>query len=355
MVEKLLRIPKYTQIRDTYTIINYLGEGAFGGVYQVRHKYLGLQALKIFHPGSIAAEQEAELFSEAYMLSKFTHKNIVRVYEANTFELNNCKYFYIAMEYVNGGTLAEFLENKGLLSEETVLRIQKDICCGLALAHQIDPPVVHRDIKPQNIMLSIDKQGNLTAKVSDFGLAKHVDPLSRITRAAGTLAFMPPEGFWDYETPASDVFSAGIIFYMMLTSVPPYQMPEGCQTTKRQEIQAAIRISRNKIPNPPSKYNLSLNKALDPVVLRALEPDTKKRYRNAGEFLDAIENYAKEKERILDVQIQQALRLGVQYATLKEAVAILEEIIAKQSEEKKRVLMEKYSKVLKSWKQGVIM
>ena len=65
MVEKPAQIPKYTQIRDTYTVTSFLGEGAFGGVYQVRHKYLGLQALKIFHPGSIAVEQEFELFSEA--------------------------------------------------------------------------------------------------------------------------------------------------------------------------------------------------------------------------------------------------------------------------------------------------
>jgi serine/threonine-protein kinase len=355
MVEKKLQIPKYTEIRDTYTITGFLGEGAFGGVYQVRHKYLGLQALKVFHPGSIAAEQEFELFSEAYLLSKFTHPNIVRVYEANTFNLNGTKYSYIAMEYVNGGTLSDFLNGKGCLSPEVAFGIQKDICRGLALAHQMDPPVVHRDIKPQNIMLSIEKPEKLVAKVSDFGLAKHVDPLTRVAKGAGTLAFMPPEGFWDYETPASDVFSAGIIFYMMLTGIPPYEIPAGCHSTKQQEIQAVIKSSRNKIPNPPSKYNLTLDKALDPIVLRALEPDIKKRYKTAMEFLNTIERYILEKEKVLNLEIQRALRLGTQYATLKDAISVLDSLISKQSEEAKKKLTEKYTKVLKSWKQGMIM
>lgn len=355
MVEKKPQLPKYAEIRDTYTITGFLGEGAFGGVYQVRHKYLGLQALKVFHPGSIAAEQEFELFSEAYLLSKFTHPNIVRVYEANTFEFNGQKYSYIAMEYVNGGTLSDFLDKKGCLSPELAFSIQKDICRGLALAHQMDPPVVHRDIKPQNIMLGLEKQQKLVAKVSDFGLAKHVDPLTRVAKGAGTLAFMPPEGFWDYETPASDVFSAGIIFYMMLTGIPPYEIPAGCNSTQRQELQAAIKSSRNKIPNPPSKYNLLLDKALDPIVLRALEPDIKKRYKTATEFLSTVENYIVEKEKTLNAEIKRALRLGTQYATLKDAISLLEGLINKQPEDTKKTITEKYAKVLKSWKQGMIM
>lgn len=73
MVSNIELIPKHTQIRDTYTIVDFLGQGAFGGVYKVRHKFLGLQALKIFHPGTISPEQEPELFTEAFMLSKFTH------------------------------------------------------------------------------------------------------------------------------------------------------------------------------------------------------------------------------------------------------------------------------------------
>ena len=137
MKSKRITIPKHTKIRDTYTIDAFLGEGAFGGVYKVRHKYLGIQALKIFHPGSIPKEQEPELFNEAYVLAKLTHENIVRIYEANTFKLGNNRYCYIAMEFVEGGTLAKHIERTVRFSTDAALNIQKDICLGLAQMHKI--------------------------------------------------------------------------------------------------------------------------------------------------------------------------------------------------------------------------
>src|SRR3989338_925922 len=123
-------IPKYTKIRDTYTVDNFLGAGAFGAVYKARHKYLGFQALKIFHPGSIPKEQETELFNEAYILSKLTHENVVRIYEANTFTFNSNRYCYIAMEYVEGCSLDKYLEKEVRLSLDLALDIQKGICAG---------------------------------------------------------------------------------------------------------------------------------------------------------------------------------------------------------------------------------
>ena len=354
MVASREPIPKHTKIRDTYTVVDFLGEGAFGGVYKVRHKFLGIQALKIFHPGSIAPEQESDLFTEAFMLLKFTDENVVRVYDANTFELNGSRYCYIAMEYVGGGTLAHFIEQKVRLPVEQAFKIQKDICCGLALAHKMNPPVVHRDVKPQNIMLSMS--GNdVMAKVSDFGLANHVDPVTRVIAAAGTLAYMPPEGFWNYQTPASDVFSAGIILYMMLTGVSPFKMPSGYQQTIKSEIRMAIQASRNQIPSPPSKYNTALDRKIDSVVLKALDPNLKKRYSDAGEMLKAIDSYQSGQDNDLDDKIREALNLGRQYTTLTEAIKLLESIITGQPMEKQNTLKDRYSKILSSWKKGMIM
>ena len=299
MVDKTAIIPKYFTIRDTYTIVDFLGEGAFGGVYKVRHKFLGIQVLKIFHPGSIVPEHETDLFTEAFMLSKFTHENVVRVYEANTFDFNNRRRYYIAMEFVNGGTLADFIDKKVRISKDLAFKIQKDICRGLSLAHKMKPPVVHRDVKPQNIMLHMS--GNdILAKVSDFGLANHVDPVTRLITAAGTLAYLPPEGFWNYETPASDVFSAGIILYIMLTGVAPFKMPSGYQATVREEIKMAILSSRNKMPDPPSKYNSELDKNIDNMVLKALDPDLKKRYSNAEDFLKAVDSYQSMQDKVAE-------------------------------------------------------
>jgi len=354
MTIKRILIPKHTKIRDTYTIDQFLGEGAFGGVYKVRHKYLGIHALKIFHPGSISKEQEPILFNEAYILSRITHDNVVRVYEANTFEFDGTRYCYIAMEYVKGGTLANFLETEIKLSIDTAIKLQKDICCGLSKLHNTEPPLVHRDVKPQNIMLSTEGS-NLVAKVSDFGLARHVDPVTRITEAAGTLAYLPPEGFWDYESPASDVFSSGIIFYIMVTGVPPYKMPGGYHATKKNEIKAAIKASRNSKPAPPSKFNSDLDDEMDEIILKALEPDIKNRFATAKEFYNAIEEYEIQKIKIPDEDIQKALQLGKQYTTLDEAIKLLEEAIVRQPKERQSLLKEKYAETLNNWRKGVVM
>ncbi len=347
-------IPQYTKIKDTYTIDNFLGAGAFGAVYKARHKYLGFQALKIFHPGSIPKEQETELFNEAYILSKLTHENVVRIYEANTFTFNSNRYCYIAMEYVEGCSLDKYLEKEVRLSIDLALGIQKDICNGLAQAHGLEPPVVHRDVKPQNIMVAM-KGKKIIAKVSDFGLARHVDPITRLTEAAGTLAYLPPEGFWNYESAASDVFSAGIIFYLILTGVSPFKITNGHKYTQKDEAQTAIRESRNKIPECPSKYNRALDGELDNIVLQALSPDIKKRYKNASDFLVAIKHYETSKHISLDEDVQRALNLGKQYSTLQDAIKLFEETIAKQSIARQELLKAKYATLLQNWKKGIIM
>ena len=354
MTIKRILIPKYTKIRETYSIDRFLGEGAFGGVYKVRHKYLGIQALKIFHQGSISKEQEPVLFNEAYILSKITHENVVRVYEANTFKFDGNRYCYIAMEYVEGGTLADYIESEIKLSIDIAIKLQKDICCGLSKLHNTKPPLVHRDVKPQNIMLSI-RHNNLVAKVSDFGLAKHVDPVTRITEAAGTLAYLPPEGFWGYESPASDVFSSGIIFYIMVTGIPPYKMPSGYQATKKKEMKSAMKASRNKKPDPPSKFNTDLDGELDEIILKALEPDMKNRFSTAREFYNAIEQYELQKIKVPNVNIQKALQLGKQYTKLNDAIKLLEESIAQHPKDHQKHLKGKYAETLNNWKKGVIM
>jgi len=354
MVDRALIIPKYTIIHDTYTVLDLIGAGAFGVVYKVRHKFLGLQAIKVFNPGSITLKQEPQLFVEAFMLSKFTHENVVRVYEANTFGFNDIKYCYIAMEYVSGGTLAKFIEKKTRLPVKLAFKIQKDICAGLALAHSMKPPVVHRDVKPQNVMLGI-RNNNIIAKVSDFGLANHVDPVTRVITAAGTLAYLPPEGFWNYETPASDVFSAGIIFYIMLTGIAPFKMPSGYESTVQKEIKMAILSSRSNMPSPPSKYNPELDKHIDNIVLKALDPNLKNRYGNAEEFQKALDSYQSHQDQVVEDAIQEALSLGRQYNTLESAIQLLEKTISEQVGDRQAKLKDHYSNILNNWKKGMVL
>jgi serine/threonine protein kinase len=346
-------LPEYTKIRDTYTIEYLIGKGSYGSIYRTRHKYMGIQALKIFNPGTISLEQEAELFNEAYVLSKITHPNLVRVYEANTFKYDEKKYYYIAMEYIKGGTLADFIKKKGSIRINEAIDIEKDICRGLSKLHMTEPPIIHRDIKLQNIMVEIEK--GIRAKISDFGLVRNVDAKTKITEAAGTLFYMPPEAFWNYETTASDVFSAGIIFYIILTGTPPYENPTNKIEENEQSAIDAIIVSRKKKPKPPSFFNNEVDQELDEIVLKALESDVTKRYQDANKFLNVIELYEQNKFIQSMKNIEKALELGKQYANLKTAICLLEKSISQCPSDKQIVLNEKYKKILDNWKKGIVM
>lgn len=353
MKNEIGKLPRFFEIRETYTIDAFLGQGAFGSVYKVRHRYLGIQAIKIFHSGSIAVDKEAELFTEAFILSKIAHDNVVRVFEANTFRHNDQSYYYIATEYVNGPTLAQYIEGKVRLSVDEAFSLQKDICRGLAQAHNMSPPVVHRDVKPGNILLSNEGK-KVSAKVADFGLARHVDSETKLITAGGTLAYMPPEAFWNYQSPASDVFSAGIIFYLMLAGVCPFIMPAETYTQKAQ-VEAAIKASRNKVPAPPSNFKPDLDKDIDAIVLKALAVNMQDRYQNCEEFLEAIKTYEEQFSSNLLEDINQAMHFGKQYATLSKAIEILERVISKQPSHKKAEMLAKYKDVLSGWKKGIMM
>jgi len=347
-------LPQFTVIRDTYTVDGVLGEGAFGVVYKVRHKFLGIQALKVFHPEKIIKQSQDDLLNEAFILSKITHPNVVRVFDANHFDWRGQVLPYVAMEYVAGGTLNSLLRNKIKMDQNLAVQIQIMICRGLAQAHQLNPPVIHRDVKPQNIM--VDGQGEkLTVKVSDFGQAKHVDPLTRLADSAGTLAYMAPEGFWNYKSPASDVYSAGIVFYSMLCGVPPFKMPSAEHYKDEKEVERAVRKSRVVAPKRPSELRRDLDPAIDDLVMKALENDADQRYRDAGEFLRALEKHAPSTQEPLKKKIAEALVLGRQYRDLPQAIEAMENVLREVSSQERQELMNRYGQILESWKKGIIL
>ena len=277
-------------IRDTYEIECFIGAGAFGEVYRVKHRYFGLQAIKVLRP-EVASEQEFTKFSaEATILSHITHPNVVRVFEANSFGKDGRQLLFIAMEFVSGETLHQLLKRKVRISMQQALSLQRDICAGLSVAHRLSPPIIHRDIKPQNILLSYDStipQG----KVSDFGLAKVADPNTRMTGAAGTVPFMAPEGFWDYYMPASDVFSAGIILYQMVTGVSPWQYDYSGATGSIHSLETAVLKARKKSPQKPSIINDLCDEKLESIIIKAIADKPEDRYKDATDFLNALIEY----------------------------------------------------------------
>src|SRR5882757_4607498 len=214
-----------TLIKDTYEVERFLGEGAFAEVYRVKHRFLGRQSLKIFKRVGMGIEEIHDVLGEALLLSRIGHPNIVRVFDANVLETETGTRGYFTMEYVAGGSLRRFWQSHGinLVPVATSLSLINQVCEGLAVAHRSDPPIVHRDIKPENILVGYEADG-LRARVSDFGLAKNVNPLTLLATTAGTIAFKPPEAFAAKhgDSCASDVWAIGATLYMLLTDKLPF-------------------------------------------------------------------------------------------------------------------------------------
>jgi eukaryotic-like serine/threonine-protein kinase len=270
-------------LRDTYEVERFLGEGAFAEVYRVKHRFLGRQALKVMKRMGMSMADTQEMLSEAILLSRIGHPNIVRVFDANVFQTERGPCGYFTMEYVAGGSLQKFWQSFGvnLIPLATVLDIIKQVCRGLALAHSESPPIVHRDIKPQNILVGYEGEG-LRARVSDFGLAKTVNPMTLLATTAGTVAFKPPEAFAQKQgdSCASDVWAIGATLYMLLTDRLPFDQPTASSDA----------LPRTATPLvPPSRINPNVTSSLDQVLQRALCLESRERYQNAGELLSAIE------------------------------------------------------------------
>lgn len=240
-----------------YRVERYLGEGAFAEVYRVKHPHLGRQAMKVFKTHGPQAE--------AALLTRLTHPNIVRVYEAGTLQTALGSRSFLTMEYVAGGTLHRTWANPRPtpLPKRRTVRTVREVAQGLAVAHRERPPILHLDITPQNIL--IDKSGH--ARLSDFGLAKVANPDPGKPRGSVTIAFSPPESLLgaQAESCASDVWALGAIAYLLLTDTYPY--PDGA--------------SRRIAPPRPSALNSEVDSALDEIVLDALAPSPARRTPNA--------------------------------------------------------------------------
>ena len=289
-------------IKDTYTVDCFIGTGAFAEVYRVKHKYLGLQALKVLKPRAFSRDEQANIISEATILSNITHPNVVRVFEANSFKKNQIELFFISMEYVSGETLFQLLKRKIRIALPLALSIQRDICAGLSIAHRQNPPVIHRDIKPQNVLLSYNSS-TPAGKVSDFGVAKAVDSKTRMTDSAGTIPYLPPEGFWGFHTASSDVFSAGIVFYQMVTGISPWIYDFTGIGDDVKTLETAVLKARKKNPKKPSILNEQCDNQLDEIIMKAIENDQAHRFKDATEFLNVLLDYEnKDKRPIIQEQ-----------------------------------------------------
>jgi serine/threonine protein kinase len=280
------------RILQKYTLLNELGRGGMAVVYRAWDELLRTYvALKLIRSQDIgladtSKENEVQEFvREARTAIKLSHPHIVRVYE---FGRHDDRYF-LSMEYIEGKNLEALLHpsrrqapwQEFVASPRRFLLILHDVAIALDYAHHQRPPIVHRDVKPQNILVD----GTGRACVVDFGLAKEMKSGSTITVSGivkGTPCYMAPEQALGRAVDArTDVWALGAILYEFLAGIPPFMAP-----TQREILNKVV----NEEPSPPSELHRSRGSGvtvtpnLEKICLKALEKDKAKRYATAAEF-----------------------------------------------------------------------
>jgi len=263
-----------------YQIIEELGRGGMGKVYKALDKEIdGKVALKLIKPEIAADKKTIDRFrNELKTARDIAHKNVCRMYHLAKHEGTQ----YIVMEYVSGEDLKSFIRRARQLTAGTAISIAKQVCEGLAEAHKLG--TVHRDLKPQNIM--IDKDGN--ARIMDFGIARSLKEKG-ITGAGvmiGTPEYMSPEQVEAKEVDKrSDIYSLGVILYEMVTGRVPFEA----------ETPFAVGMKhKSELPKDPLELNSQIPADLSKVILRCLEKDKEKRYQSADELHSELSNIEKD-------------------------------------------------------------
>lgn len=258
-------------LADRYEIVRLLGEGGMGAVYRARDRELDRDvALKVIRPELARNAQVLGRFKQELILARqVTHRNIIRIFDLGSDRGTR----FITMEYIEGEDLSVILARRGKLPAKEAAAIIRQACLGLEVAHA--EGVVHRDLKPHNIML--DQQGKVS--VMDFGIARSVDAsnLTRTGALLGTPTYMSPEQAQGQKVDArSDLYTLGIIFYELVTGTPPFATDNPMATLVR-------RIQEK--PAPPISVEPSLPPAVNSIILKMLATNAADRYQQAGEIL----------------------------------------------------------------------
>jgi serine/threonine protein kinase/Tfp pilus assembly protein PilF len=277
-----------TTFAERYEFIEELGIGGMGRVYKVFDKKISEDvALKILKPEISEDEKTIERFgNELKFTRKIVHKNVCRMYDLNEDKGTQ----YITMEYVPGEDLKSTIVRVGRLSVGKAVFVAKQVSEGLTAAHHLG--VVHRDLKPQNIM--IDKEGNV--RIMDFGIARSLKTKG-ITAAGmmiGTPEYMSPEQAELKETDQrSDIYSLGVILYEMVTGRLPFEGDS--------PLSIAMKHKSEK-PSDPREFNAQVSEELSHLILRCMEKDKEKRYQRAEELYAELDNIEKDlptRERVV--------------------------------------------------------
>ncbi len=272
-----------------YKIISVIGQGGMGCVFEAMQESPRRRvALKVIKPGSSSKMALKRFEFEAQTLAKLQHPNIAQIYESGTWESPNGSVPFFAMEYIPGNrTLLEYARRRKL-STNDCLKIFDKVCDAVHHGHQ--KGVIHRDLKPDNILVST----NGDPKIIDFGVARATDADMAVAtmqttmgQLVGTLQYMSPEqcdADPDLIDIRSDVYSLGVILFQLLSGKLPYNL-------QRQAIHEAVRVIKEERPDSMGTISANLRGDIDTITSKALEKDCEMRYQSASELANDINRF----------------------------------------------------------------
>ncbi|MEW9124008.1 MAG: Stk1 family PASTA domain-containing Ser/Thr kinase [Thermotaleaceae bacterium] len=266
---------------NRYEILEKIGGGGMALVYKAKCQLLNRYvAVKILRPEFTSDEDFISKFKrESQAAASLSHPNIVNIYDVGN---DDHDIYYIVMEYVKGKTLKQYIKEKGTLETEDCIHIAKQI--ALALQHAHSNHIVHRDIKPHNILITDDSR----VKVTDFGIARAATS-STVTNTGNVIGsvhyFSPEQARGGYTDEKSDLYSLGIVMYEMITGRVPFEGESPISIALKHIHEDVVR---------PSLINKDIPKAMEDIIMKLIQKDQMKRYNNAKEILEDLNQALKQ-------------------------------------------------------------